>query len=158
MSSLRALLRNVEGSDLGVFYEHQLEPGASEMAAFSPRRNTEDHLAHWEKILADDTVVAKTVVVGANVVGNVVSWLHYGNRLVGYWIGKAHWGKGIATEALEQFVGQLSERPLYAYVAKHNLGSIRVLEKCGFKVSDRPPPSPSDDPVDIEEFVYELDV
>lgn len=157
MTSTGALLRDVEDSDLGVFYEHQLEPGAFEMAAFSPRREREDHLSHWRnKILADDTVYAKTVVVGDDVAGNVVSWMHDGNRLVGYWIGKAHWGKGIATEALEQFVAQVSERPLYAFVAKHNLGSIRVLEKCGFRLSDNPSSSPLDDPDDVEEFVYEL--
>jgi RimJ/RimL family protein N-acetyltransferase len=28
----------------------------------------------------------------------------------------------------------VTERPLYAHVAKHNAGSIRVLEKCGFCV------------------------
>jgi RimJ/RimL family protein N-acetyltransferase len=46
-----------------------------------------------------------------------------GGRLVGYWIGKEHWGKGVATEC-----------PLHAHVAKHNVGSIRVLEKCGFSL------------------------
>jgi hypothetical protein len=30
------------------------------------------------------------------------------------------------------FLGHVVARPLYAYVARHNIGSIRVLEKCGF--------------------------
>jgi RimJ/RimL family protein N-acetyltransferase len=55
--------------------------------------------------------------------------------LVGYWIGKEYWGRGIATAALQEFLTHLKMRPLHAYVAKHNKASIRVLEKCGFKVS-----------------------
>jgi RimJ/RimL family protein N-acetyltransferase len=31
------------------------------------------------------------------------------------------------------FVDLLGERPLFAHVAKHNLGSIRVLTRCGFQ-------------------------
>ncbi|MDQ3767289.1 MAG: GNAT family N-acetyltransferase [Actinomycetota bacterium] len=30
---------------------------------------------------------------------------------------------------------EVPERPLFAHVATHNLGSLRVLEKCGFAVS-----------------------
>jgi RimJ/RimL family protein N-acetyltransferase len=62
----------------------------------------------------------------------VVSWTQDGVREVGYWIGKAYWGKGIATAALAEFLAVEPTRPLYAHVARHNLGSVRVLEKCGF--------------------------
>jgi RimJ/RimL family protein N-acetyltransferase len=158
MSSTGAVLREVRDSDLGIFYDFQLEPGALEMAAFSPRRKKEDHVAHWKKVLDDETMIARTIILGDAAVGNVVSWLHEGNRIVGYWIGKDHWGKGIATEALAQFVDEIPERPLFAWVAKRNLGSIRVLEKCGFRVSHDPPPSPLDESDDVEEFVYELRV
>lgn len=30
------------------------------------------------------------------------------------------------------FLTELEERPLFAHVAAHNVGSIRVLDKCGF--------------------------
>ena len=53
---------------------------------------------------------------------------------MGYWLGSDYWGKGIATQALRQFLQIDTVRPLYAHVAKHNLGSRRVLEKCGFVV------------------------
>ena len=29
-------------------------------------------------------------------------------------------------------LGEVTERPLYAHVVRSNVGSIRVLEKCGF--------------------------
>ena len=58
-----------------------------------------------------------------------------GEREVGYWIGREYWGKGVATRAVSTFLGHVKTRPLYAHVAKDNIASIRVLEKCGFKIS-----------------------
>ena len=46
---------------------------------------------------------------------------------------RKYWGKGIVTKALTEFLTNITERPLYAHVAKHNIASIRVLEKCGFR-------------------------
>jgi RimJ/RimL family protein N-acetyltransferase len=43
-------------------------------------------------------------------------------------------GRGVATQALAAFLGLEPVRPLYAGVAKHNVASIRVLQKCGFKL------------------------
>ena len=62
-----------------------------------------------------------------------MSWDRDGKHLVGYWLGREFWGQGLATRALRELVDEL-ERPLYAEVATTNIGSIRVLEKCGFKV------------------------
>jgi len=92
-------------------------------------------MAHWQNILANETLTKKTIVFGGQVAGNVVSWDQDGRRLVGYWVGKEFWGKGLATKALAELIDELP-RPLHAYVAKTNIGSIRVLEKCGFVRSD----------------------
>lgn len=131
-------LRPSTADDVEVFYEHQLEPEGIAMAAF-PARDRETHFAHWDKILKDDNIL-RTIVAGGEVVGNVVSWVHDGRRELGYWIGKAYWGKGIATEAVKLFLEEVPDRPLEAWVAGHNLGSIRVLEKCGFVEKERPAP------------------
>jgi RimJ/RimL family protein N-acetyltransferase len=129
--SPRVRLRNVEEQDLPVFYDHQRDPAASRMAAFEPR-DLEAFTAHWTRILADTTVVARTVIADGEIVGNVVSWDQDGVQEVGYWIGKEHWGRGLATAALGMFLEIVEDRPLLAHVAVHNLGSIRVLERCGF--------------------------
>jgi len=55
-----------------------------------------------------------------------------GEREVTYWIGRSHWGKGIATSALRAFLAVDLSRPLHARVAYDNVASRRVLEKCGF--------------------------
>jgi RimJ/RimL family protein N-acetyltransferase len=98
-------------------------------------RNWDAFVAHWTKILADETVIKKTVLFDGRVAGNVVSFEQECEREVGYWIGREYWGKGVATEALSQFLAHAEvRRPLHAAVANHNVGSIRVLEKCGFAV------------------------
>ena len=130
----RVRLRNIEPGDLPIFYEQQLDPDATRMAAFPPRDRASFD-AHWAKnILANPDAIAQTILVDDEVAGNIGSWTQEGIRLVGYWIGKEYWGKGVATRALSAFLHQVTDRPLYAHVVKHNIGSIRVLEKCGFSL------------------------
>lgn len=150
-------LRDVMESDLPVFFEQQRDPEANRMANF-PARDLDAFMAHWtKKVLGDDSGMVKTVVFDGRVAGNVVSWFEQGGRrVVGYWIGREYWGKGIATNALSEFLGHVKTRPLYAHVAKHNIGSIRVLEKCGFTISpedEGPSDAPGDD---VEELLLEL--
>lgn len=127
-------LRDVVEDDLPTFFEHQREPEANEMAAF-PARDRDAFMTHWRtKVLANPNNRSKTIVVDGHVVGNIVSWEQDGKRLVGYWLGRAHWGKGIASAALADYVANYeTARPTYAFVASKNVGSIRVLEKCGFR-------------------------
>ena len=127
-------LRNVEPDDLPIFYEQQLDEDATRMAAF-PSRDRAAFDAHWaNNILANPANITRTILVDDQVAGNIGSWPQDDARLIGYWIGKKHWGKGVATRALAEFLHVVTERPLYAHVAKHNVGSIRVLEKCGFSL------------------------
>lgn len=125
-------LRSVEPGDLPIFYEHQLDADATRMAAF-PSRDRAAFDEHWAKnIFGNAATITRTILLDDNVAGNIGSWPQHGVRLVGYWIGKEYWGQGVATRALAQFLGVVTERPLYAHVVEHNVGSIRVLEKCGF--------------------------
>ena len=149
-------LRMVEDQDLDVFFDHRADPEAAGMAAF-PSRGKDQFAAHWARIRADDTTVLRTIVADGTVAGNIGSWEQDGQRLLGYWVGREHWGRGVATEALAQFVGQVTARPLHAHVAVHNTGSIRVLEKCAFRrdrVQEASAPAPDDG---IEEFIFVLD-
>jgi RimJ/RimL family protein N-acetyltransferase len=126
------MLRDVTEDDFAIFFEHQRDPVANRIANFPPR-TWGAFAAHWAKVLADRSVTKRTVLVEGRVAGNIVTFEQDGEREVGYWIGREYWGKGIATEALSQFLDHIEvHRPLYAVVAKHNVGSIRVLKKCGF--------------------------
>ena len=128
-----AVLREVEPQDISIFFEQQDDPVASAMAAF-PSRDRAAHDAHWAKLLADDSLITRTIVEDGQVVGNIGSWVADGERGVGYWIGRPYWGRGYATRALADLVAEVPERPLYARVAEHNVASIRVLAKSGFSI------------------------
>jgi len=131
--NVKILLRNVTASDLPIFFEQQLDPEATAMAAF-PSRDKEAFYAHSQKIMADESVIFRAIVFDGQLAGSIVSWEMEGKREVGYWIGREFWGKGIATQALAEYSKVVTTRPLFAHVAKHNVGSKRVLEKCGFTV------------------------
>ena len=127
-------LRSVEPDDLPIFFVHQLDPEATRLAAF-PSRDREAFFTHWNtNILGNPAAVSRTVLAGDHVAGNIGAWTDAASndRLICYWIGREFWGRGIASAALSQFLHFEATRPLGARVAKHNLGSIRVLEKAGF--------------------------
>ena len=145
-------LRPVEPDDLPVLFEHQADPVAATMAAY-PSKDRASFDEHWAKILRDEAAVARAVEVDGVVVGNIGSWEQDGQREVGYWIDRAHWGRGIATAALAALVDELPGRPLHAHVVTTNVGSIRVLEKCGF----RPVGGPTVAADGVVELRYRLD-
>lgn len=133
------MLRGVEETDLPIFFGYESDPAAVYMAAFTAKNPADRDAfnAHWRKILSDETVIGRTVLFEGHVVGSVVSFIdqEFGKREVTYWIGRQHWGKGIATKALSKFLCELKVLPIYARASKDNIPSIRVLEKCGFKLS-----------------------
>jgi RimJ/RimL family protein N-acetyltransferase len=131
-------LRDVEAGDLALFFEHQRDPVAVAMVVFRSR-DAAEFAQHWAKLLLDETKLKKTIVVDGAVAGNIGSWTAEGKREVGYWIDRAFWGRGVATEALTAFLRLEQTRPLHAGVAKHNTASIRVLQKCGFTLTGADP-------------------
>jgi RimJ/RimL family protein N-acetyltransferase len=132
------MLRDVTDSDLPIFFEHQLDADANQMAAFAAENPSDRAVfdAHWARIMADPDIITKTIIFEGNVAGYVASFTMFNQLQVAYWIGTAFWGKGIASRALTAFLKVQTTRPLYGRAAKDNLGSIRVLEKCGFVLTD----------------------
>ena len=135
----RVLLREVVESDLPIFFEHQRDSEAARMAAF-PSRDQDAFTTHWAKLRLEPSNIIRTIICDGQVAGNIGSWMAEKRRLIGYWIGRKFWGRGVATAAVAAFIAEVKDRPLHAFVARHNVGSIRVLEKCEFV------PSPEHDP------------
>jgi RimJ/RimL family protein N-acetyltransferase len=153
------LLRDVVEEDLPIFFEQQSDPEANYMAAFTAKdpTNREAFTTHWNRIMADATVIIKTIVFDGQVVGSVLSYEESGKPEVSYWIGKAYWGQGIATRALAAFLARANKtRPIYARVAKDNLGSLRVLEKCGFRITGQAKGFANARGQEVEELILEL--
>lgn len=130
-------LRDVRSEDLDTFFEFFQDAESIVMAAFTPEGPSDRDAfdAHWDRILAMETVTMRTVEHWGEVVGHVGSYSMDGEREVTYWIGQPHWGSGVATEALRRVLDIDTTRPIRARVVKDNLASIRVLEKCGFVVT-----------------------
>ena len=97
-------LRPVEDSDLDALFDQMRDPESVLMAAFT----AED---------PDDR-------------GFVLE----GQTEITYWIERAAWGKGIATRAVALLLDLVPTRPLHARAASDNAGSLRVLQKSGFKI------------------------
>ena len=148
-------LREVIPEDLPTLFAQQFDPQANEMAAF-PARNRLAFMAHWKRILADPALVTRAILFNGKIAGHVGCFELSGERLVGYWIGREYWGQGIASRALSQFLTVVSERPLYARVARHNVASIRVLEKCGFMVEREEKANSAIGGDEVEELVMKL--
>lgn len=137
MDQISLLLRDVTDDDLPIFFEQQLDPQANWMAAFTAKDPTdrEVFMAKWARIRQDKDILIRTIVYDGRVAGSVLSYVSDGEPEVSYWLGREFWGKGIATQALAAFLQIQTLRPIYARAAKDNLASLRVLQKCGFKIT-----------------------
>jgi RimJ/RimL family protein N-acetyltransferase len=132
----KVLLRLPLETDLPILFEQQLDPQATAMAAF-PSRDRGPFMLHWEKIMKDKGVTIRVIVFKGKIAGHLVCWKQNYEQEVGYWLGREFWGKGIASAALAEFLKVVTIRPLYSHVIEHNIGSRRVLEKCGFVLHDQ---------------------
>ncbi|MED4585897.1 GNAT family N-acetyltransferase [Brevibacillus choshinensis] len=152
------MLRDVIEDDLPIFFEHQMDTTANFMAAFTTKDPADKvaFKAHWEKILNNETIIKMTVIFNGKVAGHVSSFEQFGEREVSYWIGREYWGKGVATEALSQFLDCITIRPLYARSAKDNIASIRVLEKCGFEIKGEDKGYSNSRAEEVEEYILKL--
>ena len=130
-------LRPVEPDDVGIFFGHMQDREAQHMAAFTAPgpANRTAHDAHWARIMADEQVFARSVLVKGQVAGHIAKFVMFGDAEITYWLDRAYWGRGVATRALGLFLLAYTDRPLHARAAKDNLASIWVLEKCGFMLS-----------------------
>lgn len=128
-------LRKTEVSDLDTFFTFQSDEEAGYMAAFVNEnwQDKEVYLAKWRKLLADETIKIRTILLDSKIVGNVSIWLLGDEPQIAYGLGREFWNKGIVTNALDQFLTIFPERPLFGRAAFDNIASIKILTKCGFQ-------------------------
>lgn len=132
--SVNVQLRPVADSDLPIFYEHQRDALGIHMAAFTVK-DPDDRAAfddHWRRLRNDPTILMRTIEVDGQPAGHVSSYAGDVGLEVTYWLGRAYWGRGIASAALQAFLLIETHRPLRGRAAADNAASLRVMEKCGF--------------------------
>jgi RimJ/RimL family protein N-acetyltransferase len=130
------VLRPVLETDLPTLFEQRRDRVSNQMAAFTlpDPDNREAFMDHSLKNLHDPKVLWRAILLDGALVGSVAFFEMEGQASLAYWIDRAFWGRGIATRALTLFLQEARERPVYARVVEDNLGSRRVLEKCGFQI------------------------
>lgn len=128
-------LRLVEGADLDAIFDQMRDPASVRMAAFTTD-NPNDRTAfdsHMAKVMGSPDVTMRAVTDADRLVGTIASFVLEGETEVTYWIDRSSWGKGLASRALALFLQDIYVRPLRARVASYNIGSLRVLQKNGFR-------------------------
>ncbi|HYG14755.1 MAG TPA: GNAT family N-acetyltransferase [Bacteroidia bacterium] len=153
-------LRKSTEKDFEIFFQNQLDEEATYMAAFTPENpfDKEAYMTKWKRLLAGDTVYMQTILLDTGAIaGSVLSFEMRGELLVAYWLGKEYWNKGIATEALKQFLAIQTTRPIYGRAAADNHRSKRVLEKCGFTLHVQEKGFANARKMEIDEVVYVLE-
>lgn len=139
------------------------------MSAVLPRGD-EAFAEHFDRVLVSPTVLYRVI----EVLDEGSRWIRVGfvnsfetqvviegvsslRRCIGYRLGEAYWGRGIATGAVSLLLGEDPSRPLFAVVAATNAASRRVLAKCGFQAISRRQSQASGRYLACEEIVYRLD-
>lgn len=126
-------IRPVTEDDLPTLCSHQQEPEANHLAAFPPRP-WPIFVKHWKRILADPSCIVRAIVADGDVAGQIGIFGPADEREIGYWLGSAWWGRGIASQAVALILDEIPDRPLHAHVAQRNPASARVLQKSGFEI------------------------
>ena len=108
-------------------------------------RDVAESEARLEQLIAHQerhgfSIWAVTERESGSVLGDagLVHWAHRGPEVeLAYRLGKAHWGRGYATEAARAWVeaglGELGLGRIVAVTYPDNIASRRVLEKSGFR-------------------------
>ncbi|MBW4721334.1 GNAT family N-acetyltransferase [Saccharothrix obliqua] len=152
-------LRSVEDSDLDALFDQMRDPESVRMAAFTARNpnDREAFEAHMAKLRTSSDITLRAVTRDGHFVGTISSFVMEGDTEITYWIDRSVWGQGIAGHALTLFLDTVAVRPLYARAASDNLGSLRVLEKAGFRVVGTESSYASARDAEIQETILRLD-
>lgn len=152
------LLRPTVVAELERFFTFQLDKEAIHLAAFTPKDPTDKtaYLTKYAKLLNEPTVHMRTILADDIIIGSISKFEIEGHAEITYWIDRNFWGRGIGTTALKQFLTLENARPIFGRVAFDNIGSQRVLEKCGFVRIGKDRGFANARQAEIEEFIYKL--
>jgi RimJ/RimL family protein N-acetyltransferase len=128
-------LRPLEDRDLDAIFQQVTDPESIQMAAFTSEHQTDRRafFNRMSRLRADTSVSNRVIDVDGAIAGTIASFRIDDQLEVTYWVDREQWGKGIATAALQLLLAETAERPVYARAASDNVGSLRVLEKAGFR-------------------------
>ncbi len=157
-SNKKIELRKTTESDLETLFIFQLDEEANFLAAFTAK-DPNDKTAYIEKYtkhLNDPTINQQTILCDNEIAGSIAKFEIEGKPEITYWIGRKYWNQGIATKALQELLKIETVRPIRGRTAFDNIGSQKVLEKCGFKKTGSDKGFANARGTETEEFIYIL--
>jgi RimJ/RimL family protein N-acetyltransferase len=121
-----------------------------------------DAEAYIARVAADAPVTRFAVDVGGDAVGSVSlklgSDVERRSAEIGYWLGEAHWGRGIMSAAVraatEYALTELDLLRIFAVPFVRNPASARVLERAGYELEGTMRRSAVKDGVVLDQLLY----
>lgn len=147
MQTDRIILRPWQKSDAEALYKYASDKDVGVRAGWPPHKSVEESIEVIRTVFSIPTIWAVVLKETGEPIGCMGYMPEYdlnlparkGEPLVGYWIGKPYWNKGICTEALQLMLDHIRRETSYkSLIASHyidNPASGRVMEKCGFKAT-----------------------
>jgi ribosomal-protein-alanine N-acetyltransferase len=156
---MEIFIRKTTLEDHNRLFEFQTDPEANYMAAFTSKNplDREAYMEKWERLLQDSNTHQQTVIVDGSIVGSVLKYIMFGEAQISYWIDRQYWGKGIATHALQLFLKSETTRPIHGRTATDNIGSMKVLQNCGFQKVGNDRGFANGRSAEIDEYIFVLE-
>jgi RimJ/RimL family protein N-acetyltransferase len=152
-------LRPIVDADADDLFRMMSDPESVRMAAFVSGDPTDR--ARFDERLArhrlDPEITQRAITWDGRLAGSIASFVIEGDTELTYWIDRPLWGRGIAGEALRMFLEIVPVRPLHARAASDNEGSLRVLQKAGFKIQGTETGYADARHAEVEETILRLD-
>jgi len=136
-------LRTLHKTDEGALVRHLNDSRVTKyLSSRIPSPYTREDAVWWIESASKELGIVKAIhfkgsFCGIN--GAYTQEFEYSHSAeIGYWLGYDYWNFGIATEALITFSNYIFEnteiKRLFNPVTSLNVGSLRVLEKAGYKL------------------------
>jgi ribosomal-protein-alanine N-acetyltransferase len=148
MESPRLRLRDLDERDAEAYFPMTADPVVSQHLTWAPHKSI-DETREWLRMaagwIAEGTDIAWAIEHEGAPVGCIglhgITWsvaaVKHDNAALGYWLGPAHWGKGLMTEAVALVLRwgfeTLGLHKINVSCVDENPGSRRVIEKSGFR-------------------------
>ncbi|MBP5322518.1 MAG: GNAT family N-acetyltransferase [Bacteroidaceae bacterium] len=145
MESNRIFLRPWYDSDAPTLYKWASDPDVGPRAGWAPHKSVEESLKVIRTVFKDAT---NTWAIEFKETGEAIGAMGYGpscncklparegEPLIGYWVAKPYWNRGLCTEALQLMIEHIRlTTDIKSLVSGHfvdNPASGRVMTKCGF--------------------------
>ena len=151
METDRIILRPWRDSDAPALYKWASDPDVGPRAGWPPHQSVEESLEVIRTVFCD---VTNTWAIELKETGEAIGAMGYGpscncnlpardgEPLIGYWIAKPYWNKGICTEALGLMIEHIRCRTdIKSLISGHfvdNPASGRVIDETQYQGADRP--------------------